>query len=463
MKNFWQQHLFPAIMQTPVSIFWYRRDLRMHDNAGLYHALKGPDPVLPLFIFDRNILDDLTNKQDARVTFIHQAIINLKNALESLGSSILVLYGSPEEIWPALLQQYHVAAVYTNRDFEPYAGRRDAAVEQLLAGKNIPFFTYKDHVIFEKDEVLKADRTPYTVFTPYSRRWLEKLESRQMEIPNSGDVPDKVSFYLSSYPTEKYAHNLFKTKPLPLPPLDEMGFRPATVSFPPVSVARGLIKNYDKTRNFPAINGTSKLGIHFRFGTISIREKARHALALNATYLNELIWRDFYSQILGHFPHVVGHAFRPQYDKMEWRDAPEDVEKWRQGRTGYPIVDAGMRELNTTGYMHNRVRMITASFLTKHLLIDWRLGEAYFAEKLLDFDLASNSGGWQWAAGCGTDAAPYFRIFNPTEQTKKFDPEFKYIRQWVPEFGTPRYPMPMVDHVFARERCLAAYKKALAE
>ncbi len=419
--------------------------------------------MLPLFIFDRHILDDLEYKQDARVTFIHQTVTDLKSALEASGSSMLVLYGTPEEVWSGLLQQYQVAEVYTNRDFEPYAVQRDASIEKILSDKGIPFHTYKDHVIFEKDEVLKSDRTPYTVFTPYSKRWLEKLQTRWKEISEPGKEPEKISFYVASYPTEKYVHNLLKISILPSPSLEEMGFRPTSISFPSATVARGLIKNYDKTRDFPAINGTSKLGIHFRFGTISIREKARHAQALNAIYLNELIWRDFYSQILANFPHVVGNAFRPQYDKMEWRNAPEDFEKWCRGRTGYPIVDAGMRELNTTGYMHNRVRMITASFLTKHLLIDWRWGEAYFAEKLLDFDLASNSGGWQWAAGCGTDAAPYFRIFNPSEQTKKFDPEFKYIRQWVPEFGTPQYPAPMVDHVFARERCLTAYKKALAD
>ena len=435
----------------------------MHDNAGLYHALKGPHPVLPLFIFDRNILDDLRNKQDARVTFIHQALTDLQENLTALGSTLLVRYGSPEEIWPALLQEFNVAAVYTNRDFEPYAIQRDTSVAKALGKQNIPFHTYKDHVIFETGEVLKSDGTPYTIFTPYSRRWLEKLETKRMKIAKAGEAPEKLSFYFASYPTEKYAHNLLKTSPIPIPSLEEMGFRRNAILFPSASVTRGLIKNYDKTRNFPAVNGTSKLGIHFRFGTISIREKAQHAQQLNATYLNELIWRDFYSQILGHFPQVAGHAFRPQYDKMEWRNAPEDFEKWCKGQTGYPIVDAGMRELNTTGFMHNRVRMITASFLTKHLLIDWRQGEAYFAEKLLDFDLASNSGGWQWAAGCGTDAAPYFRIFNPTEQTKKFDPEFKYIKQWVPEFGTPQYPKPMVDHVFARERCLTTYKKALAE
>ena len=442
-------------MNTPVSIFWFRRDLRLHDNAGLYHALKGPNPVLPIFIFDRNILDDLSNKQDARVTFIHQSLAAMKSELESLGSTLLVLHDTPENAWKTLLGQYQITQVYTNHDYEPYAIQRDAAVRQLLETRQISFHTFKDHVIFEKDEVLKSDRTPYTVFTPYSKRWLEKMASRQAINDPSG------SFFLESYPTEKYFHHFVQTSPSHFPELQEIGFEPSSQHFPSASVARGLIRNYDKTRDIPSIHGTSRLGIHFRFGTISIREKARHAQQLNATYLNELIWRDFYSQILAHFPHVVGNAFRPQYDNIEWRDAPEDFEKWRLGRTGYPIVDAGMREINATGYMHNRVRMIVASFLTKHLLLDWRLGEAYFAEKLLDYDLSSNSGGWQWAAGCGTDAAPYFRIFNPTEQQKKFDPDFKYIKQWVPEFGTPKYPKPMVDHAFARERCLEVYKRAL--
>jgi len=463
----------------PVSLFWFRRDLRLDDNAGLYHALKSGNPVLPLFIFDRNILDDLTDKCDARVEFIHRTIRELKQQLEEMGSTLLVYYGKPEEIWPQILQAYNVAAVFANHDYEPYALEREAFVTSLLSEKNIAFQTFKDHVIFEKNEVLKDDGSPYTVFTPYSKRWRMKLETSWKTIAGEDGAPEPVSFYLTSYPTERYFSNFLPTSPTSselqtslasgkiklqtsnFPTLAEMGFEPTDIEIPPTSVTRGLIKNYDKTRDFPALAGTSRLGIHFRFGTISIREKARHAQRLNATYLNELIWRDFYSQILGNFPHVVGHPFRPQYDRVEWRDAPEDFQKWCAGKTGYPIVDAGMRELNATGYMHNRVRMIVASFLSKHLLLDWRLGEAYFAQKLLDYDLASNSGGWQWAAGCGTDAAPYFRIFNPTEQTKKFDSEFKYIRQWVPEFGTPLYPQPMVEHTFARERCLAAYKKAL--
>ena len=450
-------------MSQPVSIFWFRRDLRLDDNAGLYHALKGKNPVLPLFIFDRNILEGLPEKKDARVEFIHQTVSDLKKRLDEMGGGMLVRYGRPEEVWLQILAEYEVAAVFTNRDYEPYAVERDIFVQKLLSEKNIPFHTFKDHVIFEKDEILKADGTPYTVFTPYSRRWLEKLESKQMTVRNEQGERETNSFYLTSYQNAKYFSNFIKTGAGRgiVPTLAQLGFEPAGIPFPPVAVSRGLIKNYDKTRDFPGIEGTSRLGVHFRFGTISIREKARSAQRLNAIYLNELIWRDFYSQILAHFPHVVSHPFQHKYEHMEWRDAPEDFEKWCAGKTGYPLVDAGMRELNASGYMHNRVRMITASFLTKHLLLDWRLGEAYFAQKLLDFDLASNNGGWQWAAGCGTDAAPYFRIFNPAEQAKKFDPEFKYIRKWVPEFGTPAYPPPMVEHTFARERCLEVYKKAL--
>lgn len=446
---------------TPVSIFWFRRDLRLEDNAGLYHALKGGAPVLPLFIFDKAILEQLSDRKDARVTFIHTAVESLKAQLENLGSSLLVRFGTPQEVFAQLTQEYTIQSVFTNRDYEPYAQKRDADITSLLAAQGATFHTFKDHVIFEKEEVLKDDGTPYVVFTPYSRKWLAKLDQKQRTIINAAGQPEAQSFYLTAYPTQKYFENFLKIAPLPGMSLEAIGFEPTDIPFPPISIARSIVLNYDKTRDFPALNGTSKLGIHFRFGTISIREKARYARQLNATYLNELIWRDFYSQILGHFPHVAGNAFRPQYDTIAWRDAPGDFEKWCQGHTGYPIVDAGMRELLATGFMHNRVRMIVASFLTKHLLIDWRLGEAWFAEKLLDFDLASNSGGWQWAAGCGTDAAPYFRIFNPTEQTKKFDKEYKYIRKWVPEFGTPKYPRPMVDHAFARERCLETYKKAL--
>ena len=425
---------------------------------------------MPLFIFDREILDDLIDKKDARVSFIHQSVSALKSQLAELGCTLLIRYGKPSEVWAALIQEFKVVQVCTNRDFEPYAISRDIEVSTILAEQHIPLNTYKDHVVFEKGEVLKSDGTPYTVFTPYSKRWLEKLDTRQAVVSVGNGGSERVSFYLSAYQTEKYFSNFLKINSLGegiskkiggLPALFDMGFDASNIEIPSTTVARSLIRNYDKTRDIPAVDGTSKLGIHFRFGTISIREKARHAQNLNLTYLNELIWRDFYSQILAHFPHVVTQPFRLKYERVAWRDAPEDFEKWCQGKTGYPIVDAGMRQLNATGYMHNRVRMIVASFLSKHLLLDWRLGEAYFAQKLLDFDLASNSGGWQWAAGCGTDAAPYFRIFNPSEQTRKFDPAFKYIRQWVPEFGTAQYPSPIVDHVFARQRCLETYKRAL--
>jgi deoxyribodipyrimidine photo-lyase len=442
-------------------IFWFRRDLRLDDNAGLYRALRSGKPVLPLFIFDRDILDHLSDRSDARVTFIHRTIEELKERLEGMGSSLLVRYGKPLEVWGELVKTYNIDTVFTNRDYEPYAQQRDQLVADLLEQNGIPLQTFKDHVVFEKNEVTKDDGGAYTVFTPYSRKWQTKLASRMSTMDDGAGKRVPVSYYLKSYPNAQYFDHFHKTAPLPMIALADMGFTPSGQEIPPVIVARNVVMNYDKTRNFPAIAGTTKLGIHFRFGTISIREKARHAQQLNAVFLSELVWRDFYSQILWHFPHVKNGAFRPIYDRIAWRDAPDEFERWTKGKTGYPIVDAGMRELAATGYMHNRVRMIVASFLTKHLLIDWRLGEAWFAEKLLDFDLASNSGGWQWAAGCGTDAAPYFRIFNPTEQTKKFDPEWKYIRKWVPEFGTPMYPKPIVDHAFARQRCLETYKAGL--
>lgn len=443
-----------------ITLFWFRRDLRLQDNAGLYHALKSKFPVLPVFIFDTDILDQLEDSEDARVSFLHQRIAELQLELHSLGSSILVRYGKPAEVWPEILQDFVVAEVYTNHDYEPRAIQRDEQVKSLLAEQNIPFFSYKDQVIFEKLEVSKPDGKPYTVFTPYSRTWKTKLAS-QMESFSENGTEKRLSFFLKPYPCADHFSNFWHTDSLPLPGLSAMGFQASSIAIPPTTVGQSLIKTYDKTRDFPYLNGTSRLGIHFRFGTISIREKARRALELNETFLNELIWRDFYAQILTNFPHVAERSFRQEYDRIEWRNNEQEFEKWCTGKTGYPIVDAGMRELNATGFMHNRVRMITASFLTKHLLIDWHWGEAYFAKKLLDFDLASNNGGWQWAAGCGTDAAPYFRVFSPAAQQEKFDPEYKYVRKWVPEYGTPAYPKPMVDHKFARERCLEVYKAAL--
>ena len=435
-----------------VSIFWFRRDLRLEDNAGLYHALKSPWPVLPLFIFDEEILSKLKDRKDARVSFIHDSLNELKGKLEAIGSSMLVRRGKPNEVWKRLLSEYEVAAVFCNEDYEPFAIARDEEVENMLSEKGIRFESYKDHVIFARDEVLKDDGKPYTVFTPYSKKWRKKMNSRGLGAN---------SFFLKPYPNAKYFGGFLPSTPMEMPTLQEIGFEGSEIVAPSKEVAIGIIRNYDKNRDFPARNGTSGLGVHFRFGTISIREKARKAWDLNSTYVNELIWRDFYATILQHFPHVATQAFRPQYEGIQWRNDKAEFDAWCKGQTGYPLVDAGMRELNTTGYMHNRVRMVVASFLTKHLLINWRWGEAYFAEKLLDFDLASNNGGWQWAAGCGTDAAPYFRIFNPASQLAKFDKELHYVKKWVPEYGTSAYPQPIVDHKAARMRCLATYKEAL--
>jgi deoxyribodipyrimidine photo-lyase len=454
----------------PYAIFWFRRDLRLHDNAGLYHALKSGLPVLPIFIFDKNILDKLDDRTDARVTFLHDTVTALKTELENLGSTLKVFYGTPTEVFTQIteggiselkIKNSELKTVFTNHDFEPYAIQRETSVRQILSAQNVDFQTFKDHVIFEKNEVTKDDGLPYTVFTPYSRKWRTKLNSELSEHGGS-----EVSYFLKPYPTEKYVTNYLKINDLPplsILSLADMNFVRSTISTPSKVVARGVIREYENTRNFPALlHGTSKLGIHFRFGTISIREKALAALSLSDTYVNELIWRDFYAQILHHFPHIgAGKAFREEYDRIQWVNDSAQFEAWCTGKTGYPMVDAGMRELNSTGHMHNRVRMIVSSFLTKHLLIDWRWGEAYFAQKLLDFDLASNNGGWQWAAGSGTDAAPYFRIFNPESQREKFDKDYKYIRQWIPEFGTPQYAKPIVDHKTARERCLKVYGDAL--
>jgi deoxyribodipyrimidine photo-lyase len=434
-------------MSQKVSIMWFRRDLRLSDNAALYHALRSGFPVVPVFIFDRNILDKLEDKTDRRVEFIHGALQSMQQELQLLGTTLDVRYGFPEQIWPALLEDYDVAAVFTNHDYEPYALERDDRVGEMLASRGIAFKTHKDQVIFEKNEVTKDDGKPYTVFTPYSRKWKAKL----------------TDFYLKPYPTEAYFDSFFRQGPKTLPSLSAMGFSGKSIAFPERLIKSELIRKYSDQRDIPSLPGTSKLGVHLRFGTLSVRKLASYARPLSETFLNELIWRDFYHMILHHFPQVgMGKAFKKEYDNIPWRNNEEEFQAWCQGKTGYPIVDAGMRELNATGFMHNRVRMITASFLTKHLLIDWRWGEAYFALKLLDFDLASNNGGWQWAASSGCDAAPYFRVFNPTLQTQKFDPKFLYIRKWVPEFESlTEYPGPVVPHEFARARVLQVYKQAL--
>ncbi|MGX5855232.1 cryptochrome/photolyase family protein [Dyadobacter jiangsuensis] len=436
----------PLKTKDKIALFWFRRDLRLHDNAGLYYALRSGYPVVPLFIFDRNILDDLEEKKDARLTFIHNIVSSIRQELLQKDADILVEYGFPAKIWEKLVDEYDIAEVYTNTDYEPYATDRDREIYRILKKKGIAFKTCKDQVIFEKQEILTGQGTPYTVFTPYSRAWKEKL----------------TDFYLKSYPTKKYFGRFQKWHGTALPPLKDMGFERVEIEFPADHVGNALLKDYAKDRDFPAKEGTSRMGVHLRFGTVSIRELARQARGQSDTFLSELIWRDFYQQILSNFPHVgKGEAFRKAYDFIQWRNDKADFQKWCEGKTGYPLVDAGMRQLNATGFMHNRVRMVTASFLAKHLLIDWRWGEAYFAEKLLDYDLAANNGGWQWAAGSGTDAAPYFRIFNPASQAEKFDPKMEYIKVWVPEFGTDAYPAPMVDHKEARERCLKTYKTAL--
>lgn len=436
-------------MSEPLLLVWLRRDLRLHDNAALYHALKRGRPVLPVFIFDRTILDALDDRCDRRVEFLVQEIDRLRNELAKLGSAIIVRYGKPIDVWKELITQYTIADVFTNHDYEGYAKDRDKAIGDLLAEQGIGFHTSKDQTLFERDEVLSGKKTPYTVFTPYSRKWREKL----------------TDFYLKPYPTEKYAGHYWKTEPLPMPTLKEMDFQPVGEPFPARTVSETLLDDYKKTRDFPALpHGTSQLGIHLRFGTVSVRDLARQAKeADDKTFLTELCWRDFYFQVLDHFPHVEKNSFRRQYDQIEWRNNEDEFDKWCRGETGYPIVDAGMRQLNTIGWMHNRVRMITASFLCKHLLIDWRWGEAYFGKKLRDYDLSANNGGWQWAAGSGTDAAPYFRVFNPTLQAGKFDPKGVYIRHWVPEIDTPGYPKPMVEHTMARQRAVDTYRKALAK
>jgi deoxyribodipyrimidine photo-lyase len=430
-----------------INIIWFRRDLRLEDNAALAHALKGNKSVLPIFIFDSEILDKLSNKKDARVEFIYQSLQNIKTELNKINSDLLVLHGKPMEVWNRLMVDYSIDTVFTNIDYEPYAKERDSAVEAMLNGKGIAFKTFKDHCIFDYTEVLKDDGKPYTVYTPYSRKWKSLIKENTFSPYNCAE---NYQWFIQNVKFE-------------MPSMASLGFESSMPAFPGNTVNSSLIKNYADTRNFPALDATSRLSLHFRFGTISIRDKAKKALALSETWLNELIWRDFYIQIMAHFPHAMTGAFKPIYDRIAWRNDAKEFDAWCTGKTGYPIVDAGMRELNATGFMHNRVRMVVASFLCKHLLIDWRWGEAYFAEKLLDFELASNNGGWQWAAGSGVDAAPYFRIFSPKLQTERFDPKLVYIKKWIPELNTLEYPRPIVDHDFARKRCLEVYKKTLNE
>ena len=427
-------------------LFWFRRDLRFHDNAGFYNALIDADEVLPAFVFDASILDKLP-KDDGRVHFIHQHIAKMQKESEVHGSSMRVAKGNPLELIPQWSEEHYITAVYTNEDYEPYATARDEKIKTVLAEKGIAFKTFKDQVIFAPHEVLKKDGTPYRVYTPFSRVWMAK-EAEQG---------------LPEYPTKPLLSKLHK-KALPsIPTIKALGFETPKHQASTPNYNLSLMDAYDAVRNFPAIDGTSRLGIHLRFGTVSIRDMVRKAKkSSNPTFLKELIWREFFMQILWHFPHTTTASFKPQYDRIEWRNNETDFSKWCEGNTGYPLVDAGMRELNQTGFMHNRVRMLVGSFLCKHLLIDWRWGEAYFAEKLLDYEQSSNVGNWQWVAGCGVDAVPYFRVFNPTEQVKKFDKEHTYIKKWVPEYQSLDYPTPMVDHKMARLRCLETYKAGLA-
>jgi len=432
-------------MLQKVVLFWFRRDLRLDDNAGLFQALSSGYPVVPVFIFDTQILSQLEDKDDKRVSFIYSALQQIQSELQSAGSTLDVRYGAPLPILHQLVNEYDVHAVYTNHDYEPYAKDRDDAVQKFLQTKDVLFYSFKDQVIFEKGEVAKDDGSGYMVYTPYAKRWRALLAET----------------HYKPFETKKLLSNFYKQRPLSLPGLKELGFvyNWDIPSIEPVDEA--IIKHYDKTRDIPSLQGTTRMGLHLRFGTVSVRKLVKKALALNTVYLSELIWREFFMQILWRHPRVVNEACKKEYDNIKWRNNEEEFKLWCEGKTGYPIVDAGMRELNETGFMHNRVRMIVGSFLVKDLLIDWRWGEAYFARKLLDFELASNNGNWQWVAGCGCDAAPYFRVFNPTIQAKKFDPQGAYIRKWVPEVDSLTYCKPIVDHDYAKQRCLRAYKAAL--
>lgn len=438
----------PAMTDRPnLTLHWFRRDLRLQDNHGLYRALKEHGNVLPVFIFDTDILERLEDPSDRRVDHIHRTLSALKSELEKHGSNLLVLHGKPVDVWQKLCERFTISAVTTNRDHEPYGQERDASVEGLLRERGIAFSTFKDISLFERDEVMKDDGGPYTVFTPYSRKWKALFKPEMAR----------------AFPSEAHLDRLWKSSPLPMPTLEQIGFLPTDVEVPPMVVNAELLKNYAQTRDLPGVAGTSRMSVHLRFGTISPRALVRAALDTSEVFLNELIWREFFMQVLYHFPRVEHQAFKQAYDQIEWRNNEIEFAAWCEGRTGYPLVDAGMRELAATGLMHNRVRMVTASFLTKHLLIDWRWGEAWFAAKLLDFELSSNNGNWQWAAGSGCDAAPWFRIFNPTLQLERFDPRLTYVKQHLPEYGTTNYAAPIVVHKTARERAIRAYKAGLTE
>ncbi len=430
-------------MKSKVALCWLRRDLRLDDNAALTHALASGIPVLPIFIFDQGILATLPDRVDRRVDYIHQALQQIHATLQSVGSGLAILHATPLEAFARLAERHDIQAVYWNRDYEPQAKARDRQVADWLRQRDIPVHTYKDHVIFDQDDILKADGAPYTVYTPYAQKWTAALQGQHP----AAFKPDWNNFYLHEAAA--------------IPTLADIGFEKTDLFFAGTALNATVIQHYGEYRDYMALDKTSKLGIALRFGTISIRQCVTFALAHSTAWLSELIWREFFMQLLDHFPHVATGPFKKRYAAIPWCNDEQEFARWCAGTTGYPIVDAGMRQLNKTGFMHNRARMIVASFLCKHLLIDWRWGEAYFAQKLDDYDLAANNGNWQWASGSGCDAAPYFRIFNPTLQAAKFDPDGTYVQRWVPEWGTSDYPAPIVDHAFARKRALKAYSEAL--
>ncbi|MEM7086891.1 MAG: deoxyribodipyrimidine photo-lyase [Bacteroidota bacterium] len=433
-------------MKEKLNIFWFRQDLRLDDNVGFCTSLMGMHPVMPIFIFDTEIIEQLP-KDDARVSFIHKTVQELDARLKSYGGRLSMYHGKPLFILKQLLLSFDIQSVITNRSYEPYGRQRDKEIANFLSEKNIGFHTFKDHVIFEKDDVVKSDGAPYAVYTPYMKKWKALFSAKKP---------------LQAHDFRYHIDNLRSQTAAPNLSLSDIGFEESSIKVPPYEVSTKLIRQYEETRNFPSVDGTSNLGPHLRFGTVSIRKMILQAISEeNEVFWQQLIWREFFIQILWHFPKTTHNAYKPKYDRIIWRNNKEEFELWKAGKTGYPMVDAGIRQLNETGQMHNRVRMVVASFLCKHLLIDWRWGEAYFAEKLLDYEIASNVGNWQWVAGSGVDAAPYFRIFNPTSQLEKFDKNGIYIRKWIPEFNSETYPEPMVEHRSARLRCLETYKAAL--
>ncbi|WP_421919390.1 cryptochrome/photolyase family protein [Marinifilum sp.] len=432
-------------MEKNCILIWLRRDLRLQDNAAINQALQTNMKLLFYFNFDTEILDQLEDRKDARINYIHSKLQKINLELSKIGSRLLVKYGSALHCISEVLKEYPIANIYANEDYEPFAIARDQACKDLCESQQVGFQLYKDQVIFKKKEILKKDGTPYTVYTPYMKKWRSVFNPKE-HLP---------------YSYELDASNTVQMKFNKIPSLADIGFSASYIDIPAINLSMDMLSNYDDRRNFPALKATSNLGIHLRFGTISIRQAVREALKGDDQFLFQLIWREFFMQILVNFPRVEQECFKPSYNQIQWVNNEEEFELWTNGMTGFPIVDAGMRELKATGNLHNRVRMIVASFLVKDLLIDWRWGEAWFANYLLDYDQAANNGNWQWVAGCGCDAAPYFRVFNPSEQQKKFDPDFAYIKKWIPDLGTDSYPKPMIDHKFARNRALESYKSAL--